>query len=218
MMRRLAILFNEDDTIWSASKSTATFHQHDVLHDSINLMDTFPRASASWNIEGEMSFVDDTRRTDDIPWDSQPSSTEHRAVDVQPFRPESTIATVTRFDPDFDHLSFATLANNYLLRGEDLGMVCDANAEVCRSLLIPMDEADRETDGEVCESNRRESIMEHDQNLAHYAHLVTHSSRFSSLSRSRSHFYGARILNTLCPRSVHPTNDKWLFPHHFASD
>lgn len=62
-------MYNDNDTIWSTSKSTPTFQQFDINSDSYAIIDSMPLAGASWNIEGELVFVDDARSTHDIPWD-----------------------------------------------------------------------------------------------------------------------------------------------------
>lgn len=125
-----AIIYNEDDTIWSTSKSSATFHQHDLNHDAYSTVDTYPRSAATWSVEGDLIFVEESRKPNDIPFDEHYS--EFRPVDSPAYRPESSIAFVPSFDPDHEHAAFTSLANNYVLYGEDLAAVCDLNIEVSR--------------------------------------------------------------------------------------
>lgn len=56
-----AILYNDKDTLWSASKASATFQQWDVASDSYSLLDSYSHPPASWNIGGELAFVDEAR-------------------------------------------------------------------------------------------------------------------------------------------------------------
>lgn len=64
------IIFNDEETIWSTSKSAPIFHQYDTASDSYALIDSMPQAGAKWTVEGELVFVDDARASNDIPWDS----------------------------------------------------------------------------------------------------------------------------------------------------
>lgn len=64
-----ALLWNDDETVWSASKSSATFSQHDVAADSYSLLDSIDRPAAAWNVEGDLAFIDDGRKLNDIPFE-----------------------------------------------------------------------------------------------------------------------------------------------------
>lgn len=64
-----AVLYNDDATIWSLSKTSPLFMQHDVSSDSYALLDIFERAGGAWSGDGSMLFVDDGRSSTDIPFD-----------------------------------------------------------------------------------------------------------------------------------------------------
>lgn len=63
------MLYNDDETIWSTSKTSATFLQHDAAADSYSLLDSIDRPSTTWNLEGELAFIEDGRRLNDIPFE-----------------------------------------------------------------------------------------------------------------------------------------------------
>lgn len=149
-----SIIYNEDDTIYSVAKTASSFSVHDVTNDSYSMIDSYrklsyidpenllsrlrsARASASWSTEGDLIFVDETRKSDaTTPWSSQPPDVEYRAVDSPALRPaESFIATVNHFDPDYDHNTFSSLAYNYELDGSDLASICDTNASVSWKMM-----------------------------------------------------------------------------------
>ncbi|GAA5861386.1 hypothetical protein JCM1840_005350 [Sporobolomyces johnsonii] len=123
-----ALLFNDDETIWSTSKASATFHQHDTGSDSYSLLDCVDRPAASWNLEGDVVFVDDARNSHDVPFER--SSRNPPPVDSAKFHPDGYINTVSRLDPDFSTDSFVELANSLVLTGE-FSEICDANAQAC---------------------------------------------------------------------------------------
>ncbi|GAA5987643.1 hypothetical protein JCM11641_001178 [Rhodosporidiobolus odoratus] len=123
-----ALLYNDDETLWSLSKATATFFQHDVASDSYSLLDSIDRPSTSWTIQGELAFVEDGRREDGVPFERQ--SREMAPADAPKFRPELFLNTVGELDPDFDTDSFAYLANNLEITG-NFSEVCENNAKVC---------------------------------------------------------------------------------------
>lgn len=64
-----ALVYNDDETIWAASKTTPTFLQHDVGSDSYSILDSVDRAVTTWDAAGELAFVDDGRRLNDIPFE-----------------------------------------------------------------------------------------------------------------------------------------------------
>ncbi|GAA6002689.1 hypothetical protein JCM10207_007628 [Rhodosporidiobolus poonsookiae] len=123
-----ALLYNDDETIWSTSKSTATFLQHDVGSDSYSLLDSIDRPSAAWSLEGEIAFVDDGRRTNDIPFERPTRDTP--PVDTPKYRPEIYLNTASGIDPDFSVDSFAYLANNLKVTGK-FNDICENNAKAC---------------------------------------------------------------------------------------
>lgn len=55
---------------------------------------------------------------------------EPLAITGPAFRPDTSIATVSHFDPDHDHSTFEMLANNYVCGGKEFGELCEINAEV----------------------------------------------------------------------------------------
>lgn len=65
-----AIVYNDDDTLWSTSKSTTTFLQHDLASDSYSLLDSIERPSAPWSFAGDMVFVDDPRQARRKPFET----------------------------------------------------------------------------------------------------------------------------------------------------
>ncbi|GAA5888827.1 hypothetical protein JCM6882_002868 [Rhodosporidiobolus microsporus] len=123
-----ALLFNDDDTVWSTSKASATFLQHDVASDSYALLDSIDRPAPAWSLEGELAFVDDGRRATDVPFERP--SREMPPVNTPKFRPEIFLNTIGNIDPDFSIDSFAYLANNLRLTG-DFSEVCEHNAQAC---------------------------------------------------------------------------------------
>ncbi|GAA5827248.1 hypothetical protein JCM11251_001188 [Rhodosporidiobolus azoricus] len=123
-----ALLFNDDDTVWSTSKASATFLQHDVASDSYALLDSIDRPAPTWGLEGELAFVDDGRKANDVPFGR--TSRDMPPVDAPKFRPETFLNTVNGIDPDFSVDSFAYLANNLRLNGE-FSDVCEHNAQAC---------------------------------------------------------------------------------------
>ena len=60
-------MYNDDETIWATSKSTPTFHQHDIAGDSTALLDSVSKFSAVWNAQGDLWFSGAGRGNDD-PW------------------------------------------------------------------------------------------------------------------------------------------------------
>ncbi|GAA5823041.1 hypothetical protein JCM3770_005710 [Rhodotorula araucariae] len=123
-----ALLWNDEETVWSASKTSPTFSQHDVGADSYSLLDSIDRPASTWNVEGELAFMDDGRKLNDIPFE-RPSRSMPPVDSVQ-FRPDAYVSTVANIDPDFSIDSFAYLANNLELTGK-FGDVCTHNAHVC---------------------------------------------------------------------------------------
>ncbi|GAA5950645.1 hypothetical protein JCM21900_002539 [Sporobolomyces salmonicolor] len=123
-----ALLFNDDETVWSTSKASATFHQHDTASDSYSLLDCVDRVAASWNLEGDVVFVDDARYAHDVPFE-RPSRKSY-PVDSAKFHPDVCINTVSSLDPDFSTDSFVDLANSLVLTG-GFREICDTNAEAC---------------------------------------------------------------------------------------
>ncbi|GAA6013298.1 hypothetical protein JCM11491_006345 [Sporobolomyces phaffii] len=122
-----AILFNDDETIWTTSKTSNTFHQYDTASDSYSLLDCVDRPSTAWNLEGEFMFVDDSRTAYDVPFER--SSRASVPVNSDKFVPEVYFAAVTDLDPDFSTESFTQLANNLQLTG-DFDEICDHNTHV----------------------------------------------------------------------------------------
>ncbi|BGP36404.1 SEA (Seh1-associated) complex subunit [Rhodotorula kratochvilovae] len=123
-----ALLWNDDETVWSTSKTTPTFSQHDVAADSYSLLDSIDRPAPTWSVEGDMAFLDDGRKLNDIPFERPSRSMP--PVDSVKFRPDAFVNTVANLDPEFSIDSFAYLANNLELTG-NFGDVCTHNAQVC---------------------------------------------------------------------------------------
>ncbi|GAA5858713.1 hypothetical protein JCM8547_004952, partial [Rhodosporidiobolus lusitaniae] len=123
-----ALLFNDDETIWATSKATATFLQHDVGSDSYALLDSIDRPAPSWNLGGDLAFVDDGRKVNDVPFE-RPTH-EMPPANTPKYRPDLFLNTVCNIDPDFSTDSFAYLANNLKLTGK-FAEVCQHNAQAC---------------------------------------------------------------------------------------
>ncbi|GAA5922933.1 uncharacterized protein JCM15063_003473 [Sporobolomyces koalae] len=121
-----SILFNDDETIWSTSKSSTTFHQHDTASDSYSLLDSIDRPTAAWNLAGDFMFVDDARTAHDIPFERSRGALP---VNSEKFIPDAYCATVTDIDPDFSTEAFTHLANNLKLVG-DFDEICEHNVHV----------------------------------------------------------------------------------------
>ncbi|ORY90154.1 hypothetical protein BCR35DRAFT_299710 [Leucosporidium creatinivorum] len=127
-----ALTYNDDETIWSTSKSSTTFLQHDINSDSYALLDSVERPSAPWNLEGEMVFVEDPRHPNkNSPFRTpSPARTPERGgIDSPAYRPDSLINSVANIDPDFHPGAFTYLANSLQLVGTSFSEICDANAE-----------------------------------------------------------------------------------------
>ncbi|BGP12380.1 SEA (Seh1-associated) complex subunit [Rhodosporidiobolus nylandii] len=123
-----ALLWNDDETLWATSKTSATFLQHDVASDSYALLDSVDRPAASWNLEGELGFVYDGRRAHDVPFERP--SRDMPAADTPKFRPEIYLNTVGGVEPDFNPDTFAYLANNLEVDGK-FSEICENNARTC---------------------------------------------------------------------------------------
>lgn len=67
----LAILYNDDQTLWGTSKTSAVFNQYDVEADSYSLLDNLPPANATWNIDGELLFAGSARSSQAHSWKKQ---------------------------------------------------------------------------------------------------------------------------------------------------
>ncbi|GAA5950353.1 hypothetical protein JCM3765_004517 [Sporobolomyces pararoseus] len=122
-----AILFNDDETIWSTSKTSTTFNQYDTASDSYSLLDCIDRPSTAWNLEGDFMFVDDSRTAHDIPFER--SNRAKVPVSSDKFVPDVHLASVIDLDPDFSTESFTQLANNLQLIG-DFDEICEHNTHV----------------------------------------------------------------------------------------
>ncbi|GAA5925166.1 hypothetical protein JCM3775_006383 [Rhodotorula graminis] len=122
-----ALLWNDDETVWSTSKASPTFSQHDVAADSYSLLDSIDRPTAAWNVEGDLAFIDDARKLNDVPFERP--SRDMPPVDAPAFRPDAFVNTVANLDPDFSPDAFAYLANNLKVTGK-IGDVCAHNAQV----------------------------------------------------------------------------------------
>ncbi|GAA6043235.1 hypothetical protein JCM8097_008474 [Rhodosporidiobolus ruineniae] len=123
-----ALLFNDDETIWATSKSTATFLQHDVASDSYALLDSIDRPGPAWNLGGELAFVEDGRRANDIPFERP--TRDVPPADSAKYRPDLFVNTVGNIDPDFSTESFSYLAEHLEVTGS-FGDVCAQNAQAC---------------------------------------------------------------------------------------
>ncbi|GAA5870393.1 hypothetical protein JCM16303_001987 [Sporobolomyces ruberrimus] len=122
-----SILFNDDETIWSTSKTSTTFSQYDTASDSYSLLDCIDRPTTAWNLEGDFMFVDDARTAYDVPFERSSRATV--PVNSDKFVPEVYFAAVTDLDPDFSTESFTQLANNLKLTG-NFEEICEHNAHV----------------------------------------------------------------------------------------
>ncbi|GAA5898988.1 uncharacterized protein JCM6883_003502 [Sporobolomyces salmoneus] len=121
-----SILFNDDETIWSTSKTSTTFNQYDTASDSYSLLDCIDRPSTAWNLEGDFMFVDDSRTPHDIPFERSRAPVP---VNSDKYIPDVYFASVTDLDPDFSSESFTQLANNLKLVG-DFDELCEHNIHV----------------------------------------------------------------------------------------
>ncbi|KAI5476380.1 WD repeat protein 24 [Pseudohyphozyma bogoriensis] len=125
-----AFMYNDDASIWCASKSVGVFQQHDLKTDTYALLDNVPRPSAKWNAEGELLFSNGTKATGSMLWGKPTTaSAEDRAVDGPKFLPDTTLSSIAAFDPDFSATTFSELANTVVLTGKSFGEMCDINAE-----------------------------------------------------------------------------------------
>lgn len=64
-------------------------------------------------------------------------SSENQAVDAPVFIPDTFFNSVTNFDPDFQADTFSYLANALVLGGKPFREMCEINAEVCLSRILP---------------------------------------------------------------------------------
>ncbi|CDR47180.1 hypothetical protein NBRC10512_002691 [Rhodotorula toruloides] len=122
-----ALVYNDDETIWAASKATPTFLQHDVGSDSYSILDGIDRTVTTWDAAGELAFVDDGRKLNDVPFERP--SRFMPPVDAPKHRPETFVSAVADVDTDFSIESFVYLAENWRLSGK-FSEVCEHNAQV----------------------------------------------------------------------------------------
>ncbi|GJN92156.1 hypothetical protein Rhopal_005186-T1 [Rhodotorula paludigena] len=112
----------------NAWKNEIEVWDHDAAADSYSLLDSIDRPSTTWNLEGELAFIEDGRRLNDIPFERPSRSMP--PVDSEKFRPDAFVHTISDIDPDFSPDSFAYLANNLEVEGKFTN-VCTQNAQAC---------------------------------------------------------------------------------------
>ncbi|BGP21326.1 SEA (Seh1-associated) complex subunit [Rhodotorula toruloides] len=122
-----ALIYNDDETIWAASRAAPTFLQHDVGSDSYSILDGVDRTVTTWDAAGELAFVEDGRRLNDVPFERP--SRFMPPVDAPKHRPDAFVSTVADVDTDFSIESFVYLAENWRLSGK-FSDVCEHNARV----------------------------------------------------------------------------------------
>ncbi|KAM0793621.1 hypothetical protein ACM66B_001054 [Microbotryomycetes sp. NB124-2] len=124
-----AILYNDDDTIWSVAKQSTAFCQHDIDSDSYALLDSVDRPAAAWNTMGDLLFVEDNG-TASAKTIHDSSLKVADAVDLPVHKTEAFLNSVINIDPDFQANTFAYLANNLVVSGMPFDELCNVNAEV----------------------------------------------------------------------------------------
>ncbi|SCV67970.1 BQ2448_91 [Microbotryum intermedium] len=128
-----AILYNDDETLWTVSKLNSTFQQHDINADSYALLDSIPRATPAWSSDGTMSFIDEARTSHDVPFECRSAKIEdqidQQGLEAPMYRSTAYISTLQQFDPEFSSSQFAHLANNLVVGGLSFAEMCETNAE-----------------------------------------------------------------------------------------
>ncbi|KDE06920.1 hypothetical protein MVLG_02807 [Microbotryum lychnidis-dioicae p1A1 Lamole] len=128
-----AILYNDDETLWTVSKSNSTFQQHDINADSYVLLDSIPRATPAWSFDGTMSFVDEARTSHDVPFEFRSARIEdqvdQQGLEARMYQSTAYINTLQQFDPEFSASQFANLANSLVVGGLSFAEMCETNAK-----------------------------------------------------------------------------------------
>ncbi|SCZ91316.1 BZ3500_MvSof-1268-A1-R1_Chr1-2g01329 [Microbotryum saponariae] len=128
-----AILYNDDETLWTVSKSNSTFQQHDINADSYVLLDSIPRATPAWSYDGTMSFIDEARTSHDVPFEFRSARIEdqidQQGLEARRYQSTAYINTLQQFDPEFSASQFANLANSLVVGGLSFAEMCETNAK-----------------------------------------------------------------------------------------
>ncbi|KAK4052862.1 SEA (Seh1-associated) complex subunit [Microbotryomycetes sp. JL221] len=125
-----ALLYNDEDTLWTVAKQSTTFHQHDVNSDSYALLDSIDRPEAVWTRAGDLVFIEDTKNSYRNFADPLAAANFREAADAETLKPEILLDSVRDLDPDFNNQSFAYLANNWIVADLPLDEMCRVNAEI----------------------------------------------------------------------------------------
>ncbi|KAK4055079.1 SEA (Seh1-associated) complex subunit [Microbotryomycetes sp. JL201] len=126
-----ALTYNDDDTLWSVTKQSTIFSQHDVDSDSYSLLDCVDRPAAAWSAMGDLLFAEHASGPSiKTGTDSAFVSKAADAVDAAPIRTETFLSNVVNIDPDFQANTFSYLANNLVIGDMPFAEMCTINAEV----------------------------------------------------------------------------------------
>jgi WD40 repeat protein len=68
---RTALTYHDEETVLCSSKSSMVFRQYDTGADTYSLLESLPRPSASWTVDGEFAFASGTRATNAVAWERQ---------------------------------------------------------------------------------------------------------------------------------------------------